>query len=82
MSFAHLVDTEEAMMAFKARYFIPEGDIEDKRVPTVIFIPLLAVLKGGVRFPLDLLLLSTVRFYGICPDQCLPNFNRVVGCVS
>lgn len=91
MSFAHLVDTEEAVTAFKARYVIlkdihieycVKGDIEDKRVPKVIFIPLMVVLKGGLRFPLDPLLFSTVRFYGICLDQCLLNFNRVVGCVS
>lgn len=91
MTFAHLVDIEEAVTIFKARYvlledvhieYCVEGDIKIKRVPTMIFIPLMAVLKGGVRFPLNLLLLSTVRFSGIYPDQCLPNFNRVVGCIS
>ena len=39
-----------------------EGDIEDEREPKVIFIPLMAVLEGGVRLPLDPLLLRSVCF--------------------
>ena len=37
---------------------------------------------GGVRFPVDPLLLRTLYFYGLSPDQCLPNFYRVVNCVG
>ena len=48
----------------------------------VIFVPLMAILEGGVRFLLDPLLLGTLRFYELNPDQCLSNFYRVVGCVS
>lgn len=77
LGFSHLVNTTEAVATFKARYAILEdvhikyclkGDIEDKRVPRVIFIPLMAVLEGWVRFLLDLLQLSTLRFYGIWPN--------------
>ena len=62
MGFAHLVNINTVVEAFKARYNIPqdahieyqsEGDIESMRVPRVIFIPLMVVLEGGVRFPLD-----------------------------
>ena len=42
----------------------------------------MAILEGGVRFPMDLLLLNTLRFYGLCPNQLPPNFYRVVSCVS
>lgn len=42
----------------------------------------MAVLEGGVRFPLDPLLLETFRFYELSPNQCLPNFYRVVRGVS
>ena len=31
---------------------------------------------------MDPLIISTVRFYGLCPDQLPPNFYRVVSCVS
>ena len=40
------------------------------------------ILEGGVRFPVDPLLLNTFRYYGLCPDQLPPNFYRVVSCVS
>ena len=39
-------------------------------------------LKGGVRFPVDPLLLRTLKFYGLCLDQLPPNFYQVVSCVS
>ena len=57
MGFAHLVNIDTAVETFKARYNIPqdvhikyclEGDIEDKRVPRVIFIPLMAVTRYGL----------------------------------
>ena len=42
----------------------------------------MAILEGGVRFPVDPLLLNTLRYYGLCPNQLLPNSYRVVSCVS
>ena len=42
----------------------------------------MVILEGGVRFLVDPLLLSTLRFYGLCPDQLPPNFYQVVSCVS
>ena len=52
------------------------------KVPRVIFIPLMVVLEGKVRFPLDPLQLGTLRYYGLSPDLCLPNFQRVVSDIS
>ena len=46
------------------------------------FFPLMAILVGGVRFPMDPLLLNTLRYFRMCPDQLPPNFYRVVSCVS
>ena len=91
MGFAHLVNTDATVEAFKSKYNIPrdvfiehyqEWNIKDKRVQMVIFIPLMANLEGSVRFVLESLLLGALRFYGLGPDQCLPNFYRVIGCVS
>ena len=59
-----------------------EGDIENQILPHVVFFPLMSILEGGVRFPVDPLLLRTLSFYGLNPDQCLPNFYRVVNCVG
>ena len=61
-----------------------EGDIALHRCSgsNTVFFPLMVILEGGVRFLVDPLLLSTLRFYGLCPDQLPPNFYRVVSCVS
>ena len=91
MGFSHLLKIEATLATFRAIFNIPldvdiayyhEGSIENDRHPHVVFFPLMAILEGGVRFPVDPLLLSTLRFYGLCPDQLLPNFYRVVSCVS
>ena len=42
----------------------------------------MTILEGGVRFLVDPLILSTLRFYGLCPNQFPPNFYQVVSCVS
>ena len=42
----------------------------------------MVVLEGGVRFPVDPLVVSTLRFYELCLDQLPPNFYRVVSCVN
>ena len=77
MGFSHLVNIDAIVEAFKAKYnipqdvhieYCPEGDIEDIRVLRVIFIPLMVVLEGVVRFPLDPLLLGTLRFYELSHD--------------
>ena len=46
------------------------------------FFPLMSILEGEVRFPIDPLLLNTFRYYGLSPNQLSPNFFRVVSCVS
>ena len=47
-----------------------------------MFFPLMSILEGGVRFPVDPFLLRTLRFYGLSPDQCLPNFYKVMSYVA
>ena len=42
----------------------------------------MAIFEGGVRFLVDPLLLNTLRFYSLCPNQLSLNFYRVVSCVS
>ena len=87
MSFAHLLKTEATLANFGARFAIPpdidvtychEENIALERHPQVVFFPLIYILKGGIRFPIDPLILRTFRFYELCPDQLPPNFYRVV----
>ena len=94
MSFSHLLRTSIDVESFRTRFNIPydmnipychEGDIEDQRLPHVVFFPFMSILEGGLRFPVEPLLLRTLGFYGLCLDQCLPNFYRVVsymGCLN
>ena len=93
MRFSHLLSTEASLANFREAFnilgdvdvaYCHEGDIALHRRSgsNIAFFPLMAILKGGVRFLVDPLLLSTLRFYGLCPDQFPPNFYRVISCVS
>ena len=64
MGFSHLLNTEASLTNFRATYGVPkdvevvycyEGNITLKRHPQVVFFffPLMAILEGGVRFPVD-----------------------------
>ena len=46
-----------------------EGDIALKRGfgPNIAFFPLMAILEGGVKFLVDLLIVGTLRFYDLRP---------------
>ena len=90
MGFAHLLRTQVALTTFRARFNIPQdvnvefclkGDIENNRLPRVVFFPLMSILKGGVRFPVNPILLRTLSSYSFSLDQCLPNFYKVVNSV-
>ena len=93
MGFSHLLSTKASLANFREVFNIPgdvdvaychEGDIafHQRSGSNIAFFPLMTILEGGVRFLMDLLLLSTLRFYGLCPDQLPPNFYQVVSCVS
>ena len=78
MGFSYLIRTNADVESFKARFNIPrdvnisycrEGDIEDQRLPHVVFFPLMSILKGRVRFPIDLWLLRTLVFTGLAPTN-------------
>ena len=58
MGFAHLVNSNSAIKGFEVMF-----GIENDRWPGLIFLPLMVMLEGGVRFPLDHFLLKTLNFY-------------------
>ena len=93
MGFSHLLSTEASLANSREVFnilgdvdvaYCHEGDIALHRRSgsNIVFFPLMAILEGGVRFPVDPLLLSTLSFYGLCLDQLPPNFYQVVSCVS
>ena len=93
MGYSHLLSSEASLASFRAAYNVPrdvdiaychEGDINLRRrigVNTVFF-PLMVILEGGVKFPVDPLIIGTFRFYGLCLDELPPNFYQVVSYVS
>ena len=93
MGHSYLLSSEVSLASFKAAYGIPgdvniaychEGDIALQRRsdPNVAFFPLMSILENGVRFPLDPLIIGTLRFYGLCLNPLPPNFYRVMSYVS
>ena len=91
MGFAYLLNARAPLAAFRQNYSVLD-DVEvaychESKIALHIgegttFFPLMSILEGGVRFPIDPLLLSTLRYYGLSPDQLPPNFYWVVSCVS
>ena len=93
MGYSYLLSLEASLASFRAAYnvlgdvdiaYCHEGDIDIHRRTglNIVFFPLMAILEGGVRFPVDPLIIGTLRFYDLCPDQLPPSFYRVVSCVS
>ena len=85
MGYSHLLSTEASLANFRAVFAVPrdvditychEGDIALQRGSSsnVVFFPLMVILKGGVRFLVDPLILRTLRFYSLCLNQLPPNF--------
>ncbi|KAL0000694.1 hypothetical protein SO802_014475 [Lithocarpus litseifolius] len=72
MSFAHLLNTGASLATFRQAFDIPEdvnvaycqeSEIALHRGSNIAFFPLMAILEGRVRFPVNPLLLDTLRFY-------------------
>ena len=93
MGYSHLLSLEASLASFRAAYNVPRDvdiaycheddiDLQRRTITNTIFFPLMAILEGGVRFPIDPLIIGTLRFYSLCLDQLPPNFYRVVSCVS
>ena len=93
MGCVHLLNIEASIATFRQTFNIPEDvnvaycheseiALHNRSGSSTTFFPLTEILEGGVWFPVDPLLLNTLRFYGLYPDQLPSNFYRVVSCVS
>ena len=91
MGYSYLLEALATLAIFRSKFNIPddvevaychESEIALHRGQGTAFFPLMSILEGGVRFPVDPLLADTLRYYGLCPDQLPPNFYWVVSCVS
>ena len=77
MGYFYLLESSDALATFRDRFSIPddvevaychESEIALHRGRGTTFFPLMSILEGGVRFPVDPFLTDALRYYGLCPD--------------
>ena len=83
---AQYVNTPQAMAVFHRHYGVPNAVHLEYRFwkdvltgePGDLILPLVAIIEGGVRFPMDPLLASFLDYFNLCPNQISPNMFRIV----
>ena len=89
--FKRLVDSEEGMETFGAKYRIPpnvgiryvaQGEWVDDRKTGEVVIPMIAFIKGRMTIPMGALTRNFLRFFRLSPIQCVPNMFRVLGSIE
>ena len=63
------------------RYYSLEGLAFDREVGEVI-IPMIAFIEGGMTIPMGRITRDYLCNYRLCPQQCAPNFFRILGAVN
>ena len=76
---------------FKEKYHIPqevsirycssEGLAFDREVGEVT-IPMIAFIEGGMTIPMGRITRDYLRAHRLCPQQCAPNFFKVLGAIN
>ena len=89
--FQRLVKSSALIELFKEKYHIPqevsirycstEGLAFDREVGEVI-IPMIAFIEGGMTIPMGRITRDYLRAHRLCPQQCAPNFFRVLGAID
>ena len=63
------------------RYCSIEREAFDREVGEVI-IPMIAFIEGGMTIPMGRITKDYLRAHRLCPQQCVPNFFRVLGSID
>ena len=63
------------------RYCSPEGLAFDREVEEVT-IPMIAFIEGGMTIPMGRITRDYLCAHRLCPQQCAPNFFRVLGAID
>ena len=89
--FERLVKSPTLIEMFKEKYHIPqkvsiqycspEGLAFDREVEEVI-IPMIAFIEGGMTIPMGRITRDYLHSHRLCPQQCAPNFFRILGAVD
>ena len=86
-----LVDSEEGLQSFRARYRIPpevglryckEGQWFEERREGEVVIPMIAFIEGGMGVLIGIVIRDYLRVHRLAPIQCAPNMFRILGCVE
>ena len=89
--FKRLVDSEEGIEKFRAKYKIPprvgikyaaQGEWVDDRKTGEVVIPMIAFIEGGMTIPMGTLTKNFLRFFRLSPTQCALNMFRVLGSIE
>ena len=89
--FKHLVDFDDVMEGFKAKYHIPQGvalqycapdQIVTNREEGEVVIPMIAFIEGGMTIPMGRMTRDYLINHRLTPHQCALNLFRILGCVD
>ena len=89
--FKHLVDFDDVMEGFKAKYHILQGvalqycapdQIVTNREEGEVVIPMIAFIEGGMTIPMGRVTRDYLINHRLTPHQCAPNLFRILGCVD
>ena len=89
--FERLVKSPALIEMFKEKYHIPhevstrycspEGLVFDQEVGEVIIL-MIAFIEGGMTISMGRITRDYLRSHRLCPQQCAPNFFRILGAVD
>ena len=89
--FKHLVESEEGIERFRAKYRIPptvgmryaaQGESVDVRKEGEVVIPMIAFIEGGMTISMGTITMNYLRFFRLSPTQCASNMFRVLGSIE
>ena len=89
--FKYLVDTEEGMKNFRAKYnilphvgvrYTTQGEWFDERKTAEVVIPMISFIEGGMTIPMSALTRNFLRYFRLSPTQCALNMFRVLGSIE
>ena len=85
MGYSHLLSFEASLATFRVAYGVLEDvdiaychqgdiDIQRHRGVNTVFFSLMAILEGGIRFPVDPLVIGNLGFTVYAPTNSPPTF--------
>ena len=86
-----MVDSEEGLESFKARYrissglairYCKEGQWHEERQERETVIPMIAFIEGGMRILMGMVTRDYLRAHKLAPTKCAPNMFRILGSIG